>query len=611
MADLSIGANYAATLNSVARGMKEVYDFATEMLSDAKARQQFLASLQQTDPKHPVMDETNITVYSTKGMDIEKTRDLLKRCNIPSTMVTNKQGELFVAVPKQFAKQANFLFGVHDKLEQTDPSTMTPENKALLKQLTSGKAPIDPNTLPQLPAPTASKYLLEGKVQAYKTTQPNSMYVQTLAMELRKAGVPLAVVTINRNQTMLMVHPRYAPKVDLIDHQLQKQPTELSHHDFIDANMGQSVVKYTNLTPAQVADFRESTRGSSIGYYVEKNGDTFTLHYPENKAHLVAPKLYESIIRNSGVKQPEIEAFAQKRSHEIQQIVSKASNGERMMFGDATNTKNCFTTDSMGLRDNNGKLVVSRNDPHYEARVYAEAMKMKAPLVKKDPSGHTMEDVFTREEIAKAQESAAKASPTKADVAAAKIATLFVQPDVTAPNHTLAEINQTVAGNMKGIANALEATGHALNAEEMSEVLKVPKEDVKELCVAINQMSDEERMQMAQSMRDTADTAIMQHVDVRTVGPHDGTRRQIEEALTEKQTTERIIDEEERFADNKRPNQDVTRDSFDGEFVDDNHDGIADRQQGAEDEQRGDEDDGYGLFGDDSDTGTPDISLGD
>jgi hypothetical protein len=366
------------------------------------------------------------------------------------------------------------------------------------------------------------------------------------------------------------------------------------------------------LTLAQVQDFRESTRGSAAGYYVEKpsgSEQTYTVHYPADKAHIVAPKLYESMIRNSGLNQQNIESFMQQKQHDTLQIAAKAVNGEKQVFVDATNTQHSFTTDSMGMRDSNGKLVVSRNDEHFEAKVYAAAMRMKAPLAKSNPDGKSMEDMFTREEIMKAQENVAKSSPTQADVAAAKIATLAVQPDVTAPNHSLAEINQSTSNGLKGIANALESTGHALNPEELGEVLQLPPEDVADLCKQINAMTPDERVMCAQEMRELAEQCTSQPA-VTTIGEQDLPLHEMAKAM-EKKTTERIIDEEERFADNKRSNQDTTRDSFDGEFIDDNHNGVADREEGAEDEQRGDQDDGYELFDNDSDIGMPDIGIGD
>jgi hypothetical protein len=237
---------------------------------------------------------------------------------------------------------------------------------------------------------------------------------------------------------------------------------------------------------------------------------------------------------------------------------------------------------------------------------------MKAPITKANPDGKGMEDMFTREEIMKAQENVAKSSPTQADVAAAKIATLAVQPDVTAPNHSLAEINQSTSNGLKGIANALESTRHELNPEELAEVLQLKPEEVEDFCGKMNALPPEERAMYAEAFRATA----MQHdaaaptVDV--VGVQDLPLPELGEAM-EKITTERVIAEEERHAEAKHDmlhgDNDTDRSSFDGEFVDDNHDGIADREQGAEDEQRGDDDDGGLGFGDDTDFDFGDIGI--
>lgn len=614
MNSLTQGTQRMAQVQSALKAMKEIYKYAAEMLSDTKALKQFEASLQQTDPKHKVMDETNITVYSTKGMDIAKTRDLLKRCNIPSVMVTNKQGELFVAVPKQFAKQANLLMGLKDQLDHTNPDDLTPQEQALLKRLTSGDK-ISSSELAQLPAPIVTQPLLSGKLNAYEG-QPKSLYPQVLGGEMKQESIPFAMVNKPATETqMIMFHSRYTPQVNSIDASLQLERTEVSHDAFVKDNLGKDVVHQSGLTLAQVHDFRESTRGSVAGYYIEKpsgSEQTYTVHYPADKAHIVAPKLYESMIRNSGLNQDQIEAFAQQKNHDAHQIAAKAANGDKQVFGDATNTQNSFTTDSMGMRDSNGRLVVSRNDEHFEAKVYAAAMRMKAPLAKSNPDGKNMEDMFTREELMKAQENAAKSSPTQADVAAAKIATLSVQPDVTSPNHSLAEINQSTSNTLKGVANALESTEHALNPEELGEVLHLPPEEVADLCKQINAITPDERVILAQGMRELAEQCASQPA-VTTIGEQDLPLHEMAEAM-EKKTTERVIDEEERHAETKRDrlhgDDDPDRSSYDGEFVDDNHDGVADRKQGAEDEQRGDDNDSGLGFGDDTDFDFGDIGIG-
>ena len=615
MADLNQGTQRLSQVNSVLKALTEVYKYTKEMYADSKALKQFSESLQQTDPKHPVMDETNMTVYSTKGMDIEKTRDLLKRCNIPSVMVTNKQGELFVAVPKQFGKQANLILGVKDQLEQTDPADFTPQEKTLLKRLTSGEK-IPSSELAQLPAPIVTQSLLSGKLNAYEG-QPKSLYPQVLGGEMKQESIPFAMVDKPATETqMIMFHSRYTPQVDSIDATLQRQPTEVSPDAFVKNNLGKEVVHKSGLTAAQVQDFREAMAGSVAGFYIEKpsgSEQTYTIHYPADKAHLVAPKIFESYIRTNGLNHEQIEAFAQQKHHDAFQIATKAANGESLIFGDAANKDNYFTTDKTGLRDSNGQLVVSNTDDHFKGKVFSAAMRMKAPITKANPAGKNMDGMFTVEEIMKAQETAAKSSPTQADIAAAKIATFAVQPDVTAPNHSLAEINKSTSNNLKGIANALESTRHELNPKELAEVLQLKPEEVEDFCGKMNALPPEERAMYAEAFRATAmqyDTATP---EVAVVGIQDLPLPEMEAAM-EKDTTDRVIAEEVRHAETKHDmlhgDNDPDRSSFDGEFVDDNHDGIADGQQGHADNQRGDDEDGGLGFGDDTDFDFGDIGIG-
>lgn len=334
--------------------------------------------------------------------------------------------------------------------------------------------------------------------------------------------------------------------------------------------------------------------GSVAGFYIEKpsgSEQTYTIHYPADKAHLVAPKIFESHIRTNGLNHEQIEAFAQQKNHDIHQIAAKAANGDRLIFGDATNKDNYFTTDSMGMRDNNGKLVVSRNDKHFEAKVFAAAMRMKAPITKANPDGKGMEDMFTREEIMKAQENVAKSSPTQADVAAAKIATLAVQPDVTAPNHSLAEINQSTSNGLKGIANALESTRHELNPEELAEVLQLKPEEVEDFCGKMNALSPEDRAMYAEAFRTTAMQYDTANYEVAVVGIQDLPLHAMEAAM-EKDTTDRVLAEERELHEDKRNKildaQDNEVDkSFDGygdagiEKADGNGDGVQDRRNGG------------------------------
>ena len=75
MSDLGTGGAKLRTTQHALQFMKELYKIAQECLADVRAFNQFAESLQQTDPKHPVMDEYIATLYSTKGKSVEKTRD--------------------------------------------------------------------------------------------------------------------------------------------------------------------------------------------------------------------------------------------------------------------------------------------------------------------------------------------------------------------------------------------------------------------------------------------------------------------------------------------------------------------------------------------------------
>jgi hypothetical protein len=433
---------------------------------------------------------------------------------------------------------------------------------------------------------------------------------------MKQESIPFAMVDKPATETqMIMFNPRYTPQVDSIDATLQRQPTEVSHDVFVKNNLGKEVVHKSGLTAAQVQDIREAMAGSVAGFYIEKpsgSEQTYTIHYPADKAHLVAPKIFESYIRTNGLNHEQIEAFAQQKHHDASQIAAKAANGESLIFGDAANKDNYFTTDKTGLRDSNGQLVVSKTDDHFKGKVFSAAMRMKAPITKANPAGKNMDDMFTVEEIMKAQETAAKSSPTQADIAAAKIATFAVQPDVTAPNHSLAEINKSTSNNLKGIANALESTRHELNPKELAEVLKLNPEDVKDFCAKMNALPPEDRVLYAEAFRATAIQYDAVAPEVSVVGVQDLALPEMEEAM-EQITTERVLAEEKRHADKKQDmlhnDDDPERNSFDGEHQDDNHNGVKDKDEGAEDEQRGDKDESGLGFGGDSDFDFGDIGV--
>ena len=77
----------------------------------------FIKALNQENPKHAVMNESNTVFYDVTGIGPQKMKELLDKCKIPSAdFIDSKTGTTVVAVPKQFERQANQVFAKSNEI---------------------------------------------------------------------------------------------------------------------------------------------------------------------------------------------------------------------------------------------------------------------------------------------------------------------------------------------------------------------------------------------------------------------------------------------------------------------------------------------------------------
>lgn len=452
------GANYAHKLYDFTEMIERLIRNAMTQYRDNQEFKRFIETLQQTDPKHPTINQENATFYDVTGLGHKELQSILKQCNIPnfafvdSPNTASPGGQIdahptILAVPSQYEKQVNLLFAQHHSLlvqpgEYVSTDTI---DKMIANAI---------NT----PSPMAVNSILAGT--ALTKTFEGGRWMP-LAEKMQDAGIPYAIVKNSHdNTTSIIFAQTYAFQVYKMDKdiELTKNPAELSYADFMNKHCGHNIVEHTDLTPAQMNDIRRALCGSCAGYNVEPKGNgTFTLRYSIEKAPLITPCVISAIIKTNGANRDAIEAQADYITHQAENARTNVVNKQNLVICDATREDRIYTVDDKGLTGPDGKLMIRRNDPKFADTVHATVSRMEAPIVKSFPMNEQpTASAISKLEIVKAKEAYAAACPTDAGLMAAQIAFLKASTLLSQPGASVERVFKDTANSCLVLADRIE-----------------------------------------------------------------------------------------------------------------------------------------------------------
>lgn len=521
---------YAHTLEAVEHIFKDML----KMHKENNKLKDFFEAIKAQDPQATSVTQENAAFYSVEGKGPNAITPLLSKCNIPHAVVeNNKDGKTYIAVPKQYAAQANYIIGqqqlITNKSCGNNGEQLPPEQQELVKRIAEKRDPNNP--LNEL----ATDALTSDNVVAFETSPGMALGLQ---QKLKERGINSSCVTNNATgKTTVFVHKIYGLQLEQAHLELLRTPTELNRNDFMKNNLGNQIVEKTGITEAQMQHIRAGLMGSGLQYNAERQDNgTYTLRFPQKQAPVMAPAIIRSIAETNGRNKDAIEVHAVHRTEVARTVSEKAGEGQPCHVADAQHPENNFSIDKTGLRDSSGTLVVGKQDPAFEATAYAYTMRMQAPIVKDGDklAGKGIEDVFTREEIVAAKKGAALANPDQASVLAGQVACLAVQAELAKPNADVAHAMNDAANVVKTMANGIEEEGYRLSPEELKDLAHIPgdrvPDSVKEFVDCVSKLSPDERKNLSTALNKTADS-MMDGVKKRTVQKQDVSLEDIGQAL--------------------------------------------------------------------------------
>ena len=486
----------------------------------------FIKALNQENPKHAVMNESNTVFYDVTGIGPQKMKELLDECKIPSAdFIDSKTGTTVVAVPKQFERQANQAFSKSNEIAVSALSK-TPADTASMQKLTAN----------MVQTPSAQVLASMESGNAVTKTFDSARWMP-LAQQMQDAAIPFAIVKDSKaGTTSLIFDQQFALSVQMKDEAIvkSKTPAEQSYAQFMKDNLGKPIVERNGLTEGQMREFREGMRGSCAGYNVQQqqNG-TYTVRYPAAKAQYIEPVMTGVLVRSNGANtrgeplQPAMDAHAHYVSAQAEMAHGLAKKQQPMVIADAASHTDkagfteYYTVDSKGLRGPDGKIIVRPDDPKFAETVHSVANRMQSPVVKPvGPDGKTSDDIFSRAEIVAAKESHAAATPSDASLMASQIATLKVTTALAQPNADLAQVMNDTANFCRNMSNGIEEENYRLDPEELKDTpsLYGPEkpEKVVEFEDTVHKLQPAEKAVLSDGLRKTSNElsgVSMRHVE--------------------------------------------------------------------------------------------------
>lgn len=475
---------------------------------------EFFSKLEQVNPKHPVMNDTNASFYDVTGVGPQKMEQLFKEIKIPSaSFIDPNTGTTVVAIPKQYERQANLMLSKTNELRVV-PGQMAPADAAVIKKMTAN--------MTQAPSALVIKSMQDGT--AVTKTFDSGRWMP-LAQKMEEKSIPFGVVKNSKDGiTTLVFDHQFALPVHNMDCAIEqaKEPAELSYADFMHNNLGKEIVEHEGLTDGQVRAFREEMRGSSAGYNIQKqqNG-TYIVRYNANQAQYITPAMTSVMTLSNGINQsgeplrPALDSHAQYVSTQAEQAHTLAAKQQDMIIIDAStgNSQQGFlvkyTVNDKGLVGPDNKVIVRKDDPKFSETVHSVTSQMKAPVVKPaGPDGKLDENLFTKAEIAAAKNSHAQTTPSDASLMVSQLATLKVTTALAQPDANIAQALNDANSFCQTIANGIEEETFRLDPEELNDkpsLYDIGKiEKVTEFNDTVHKLSDEEKSVLSDGLRKTS-----------------------------------------------------------------------------------------------------------
>lgn len=498
-----------------------------KLLQDSHNEQAHLAAfeqaLQQKDPTNPVMSEQNATFYETTGIGSQKMQKMLDDIKIPNaTYVRESDGKTIIAVPKQYSCQANVALGAYKATQTTH--ALSEQEKKLLKILESNKSS------GTLPSPLVTRGLKSGHVSVYSMSPGTSL---AMSKKLSDASIPHATVTAKDGTCYIMVNNMYNHQFSTFENELQQSRSFVSRTEFMKKNVGQEVVEHQHLTEGQALAVREKLMGAGFECNLEHQsniananiqamrervpglaGDTYVLRYNSQYAKQIEPMIAATLVSCNGANRDAVELHAVQINNIAHDTLSRANQNQSIFIVDAMHPDNRFSIDKSGLRNSAGELIASPQSKQYDAQIYATVKSMTCPMVKEvaSPVNKRMEDVFTREEIAKAQEGWARTQPDEAGLAASKLAALKVSADLSAENVNIANVCNDAALAAETLSNGIEEGTYRYSAEEIYKIMDMHNiHDAEEVIKQVQDaqgLTPQEKTQLTKLIKEDPDKTL-------------------------------------------------------------------------------------------------------
>jgi hypothetical protein len=421
-------------------------------------------------------------MYSVEGLGVETMSRMCQQAKIPHITVpwtgeNSHEGQVLVAIPKKYERQANEIFSRQLSLSSHAPGLQTLDDaqQALVKRISHDS--------------DAIKTLVNDKY--FTEMETSASHALGLQKRFEENGI-LCVIGEHTDGKCTMYVPRmFGPQAALLDEQIKRTRPELSRNEFGGLLSGNELlVEHKGVTEAELAFFREKVVESGIQYCVEGTPQgNYTLKYKAQDERYLGQALYSSMMEAGGAKaEARNNYFTQKAT--ISQQVADIGKKHACVIIDAADPSQAHDIyiDSAGMHSMDGKLIMSASSRHFDVAVQAKIQEMAAPMfdqLNKDElanieTRHAQTDFFTKEEIARASEAAALANKDVAAVMASKITTLTTSAEYNVSNQMNANYFKDVANKLTKVADAIEEDGFRMSADEVADTLGVPVDKVDE-----------------------------------------------------------------------------------------------------------------------------------
>lgn len=481
-------------------------------------------------------------MYSVEGLGDETMSRMCQQAKIPHITVpwtgeNSHEGQVLVAIPKKYERQANEIFSRQLSLSSHAPGlqTLDEAQQALVKKISHDS--------------DAIKTLVND--QYFTEMETSASHALGLQKRFEENGI-MCVISEHPDGKCTMYVPRmFGPQAALLDEQIKRTRPELSRNEFGDLLRGnERLVEHKGVTEAELAFFREKVVESGIQYCVEGAPQgNYTLKYKAQDDRYLGQALYSSIMEAGG-------ANADVRNHNfihkatISQQVADIGKKHAFALGDRADPSRDVYIDATGMHSMDGKLIMSASSRNFAMEVQATLQKMQAPMfsqlnedaLNNIKTRHAQEDLFTKDEIVRASAAAAIDNKDEAGVMASKITTLTTPTEYNVSNQMNANYFNDVANKLTTVANAIEEDGFRMSSDEMADTLGVPVDKVDEFVTYMKNENTTKDTRLAIKSHLEQCSSRINNVQSRPADQRDYRKEKIDKAL-DAQEQDEIVSE--------------------------------------------------------------------